>query len=201
MNIVHPEDRPRVAQTLPELIEKGTMTIQYRIVRPDGEVRWLDDNAAIARDADGQVVRFTGVAIDITDRKTHHAQLQAKTEQLEEFVHALDLAPVMVRTIDGEILFWGRGLQALYGWTVHEAVGRFAHELLATEFPMPLPEIQAELLETGVWQGELVHIHRDGHRVAVASQWALHRDGAGNPVSVLKFDSDVDGGQARAIHC
>jgi PAS domain S-box-containing protein len=65
MNIVHLEDRPRVAGMLPELIEKGTMTIQYRIVRPDGEVRWLEDNTAIARDADGRPVRFDGVASDI----------------------------------------------------------------------------------------------------------------------------------------
>jgi PAS domain S-box-containing protein len=69
MNIVHPEDRPRVAQLLPELIEKGTMAIQYRVVRPDGEVRWLEDNTAIARDADGRPVRFDGVASDITERR------------------------------------------------------------------------------------------------------------------------------------
>jgi diguanylate cyclase (GGDEF)-like protein len=75
MNIVHPEDRPRVAQMLPELIEKGTMTIQYRVVHPDGEVRWLEDNTVIARDADGRPVRFDGVASDITERKWHEAQV------------------------------------------------------------------------------------------------------------------------------
>jgi PAS domain S-box-containing protein len=75
MNIVHPEDRPRVAQLLPELIEKGAMTIQYRIVRPDGEVRWLEDHGAIARDAGGRPVRFDGVASDITERKAHEANV------------------------------------------------------------------------------------------------------------------------------
>ncbi len=75
MSIVHPEDRLRVAQMLPELIEKGTMTIQYRVVRPDGEVRWLEDNAVIARATDGRPVRFDGVASDITERKWHEAQV------------------------------------------------------------------------------------------------------------------------------
>jgi PAS domain S-box-containing protein len=83
MNIVHSEDRPRVAQLLPELIEKGTLTIQYRVVRPDGEVRWLEDHTAIARDADGRPVRFNGVASDITERKAHEAQLQAKQSRIE----------------------------------------------------------------------------------------------------------------------
>jgi PAS domain S-box-containing protein len=85
INIVHPEDRPRVAKMLPELIEQGTMTIQYRIVRPDGEVRWLEDKTAIARDADGRPVRFDGVANDITERKAREAQFQAEQEQLDEF--------------------------------------------------------------------------------------------------------------------
>jgi diguanylate cyclase (GGDEF)-like protein/PAS domain S-box-containing protein len=75
MNIVHPEDRPRVARMLPELIEKGTMTIQYRVVRPDGEVRWLEDKTAIGRDADGRPVRFNGMASDITERKAHEAHI------------------------------------------------------------------------------------------------------------------------------
>jgi len=191
MNIIHPEDRPRVAQMLPELIEQGTMTIQYRIVRPNGEVRWLEDNTAIARDADGRPVRFDGVATDITERKAHEAQLQAKQEQLDKFARALDLVPVMVRRLDGEILLWGRGIQAVYGWPAEEAVGRIARELLATEFPVPSSEIQSELLDTGVWQGELVRTHRDGRRLVVASRWAVYPRDGGDAASVLEFDSDV----------
>ena len=115
----------------------------------------------------------------------------ATSERLEEFAHAMDLAPAMVCALDGEIVFWGRGLQVLYGWSAEEAVGRASHELLTTEYPVPLSEIQAELLATGEWQGELVHAHRDGRRLIVASQWTLHRAANGDPVSVLEFDLDV----------
>jgi PAS domain-containing protein len=99
------------------------MTIQYRVVRPDGEVRWLEDNTAIARDADGRPMRFDGVASDITERKAHEAQVQAKQPQLDKFAHALDQVPAMVRKLDGEILLWGHGLQALYGWPAEKAIG------------------------------------------------------------------------------
>lgn len=191
INIVHPEDRHRVAKMLPELIERGSMTIQYRVIRPDGEVRWLEDNTAIARGPDGRPARFDGVASDITGRKAREAQSQAKQEQLDKFAHALDLVPAMVRKLDGEILLWGRGLQTLYGWRPEEALGRIADDLLATEFPVPLPEIQAELLNTGVWQGELVRTRRDGGRVVVASQWALYQRDGDEPAPVLEFDSDV----------
>ncbi len=126
-----------------------------------------------------------------SESKSTDAWPKSKLGQLEEFAHALALAPAMVRTLDGEILLWGRGLQAIYGWSAEEAVGRLCHELLATEFPVPLSEAQSELLDRGDWQGELRQIHRDGHPLVVASQWALHRRGTGNSIWVLEFSADL----------
>lgn len=97
----------------------------------------------------------------------------------------------MVCALNGEIQFWGRGLQALYGWTAEEAAGLLSHELLKTDYPVPQSEIQTELLESGEWQGELFRSHRDGRQVIVASQWTLHRAADGTPASVLEFDLDV----------
>jgi PAS domain S-box-containing protein len=128
---------------------------------------------------------------DIVGGKRTEARLKANQEQPDEFPHALDLVPAMVRKLSGEILLWGRGIQAVYGWPVEEAVGRISHELLATEFPVSLHEIEAELLAIGVWQGELVRPPCDGHRMVVASRWALNRRDGGDAASVLEFDSDV----------
>ncbi len=128
---------------------------------------------------------------DTVGGKRTKVRLKANQEQLDEFPHALDLVPAMVRKLRGEILLWGRGIQAVYGWPVEEAVGRISHELLATEFPVPLHEIEVELLTMGVWQGELVRTHRDGRRMVIASRWALNRRDDGDAVSVLEFDSDV----------
>ena len=199
LNIVHPEDRPRVARMLPELIERGAMTIQYRVIRPNGEVRWLEDKAVIARDSEGRPLRFDGIASDITERKAHEAQFQAKQEQLDKFAHALDLVPAMVCKLDGEILHWGRGLQAMYGWSGEEAVGRIAHELLVTEFPVPLPNIQAELLDSGVWHGELVCTRRDGGHIVVVSQWSLYRPEDDELASVLMFELGCNGDETNTI--
>ena len=80
LNIVHTEDRERVAQMLPGLVEKGPVTIQYRIVRPDGEVRWLEDRVAVARSADRRPIRFDGIASDITERRAHEQTANALGE-------------------------------------------------------------------------------------------------------------------------
>jgi PAS domain S-box-containing protein len=179
--------RPREMAQILVRIRRGENVEHYEAerMRKDGRIIQVSLTVSAIHDEKGRIVGASTIAHDITE------QLKAKSEQLQEFTHALDQAPAMVRALDGEILLWGRGLQALYGWSPEEAIGRISHELLATEFPIPLPEIVAELQETGEWKGELVHIHRDGHRVVVASQWALHRNANGEPKSIVKLDWDV----------
>jgi PAS domain S-box-containing protein len=111
--------------------------------------------------------------------------------ELSTFAKALELVPALLRKLDGEILAWGRAIEGVYGWNRVQAVGRSVHDLLATEFPLPLPEIEEELLEHGVWQGELARTHRDGRKLKVASRWALYRQSSKDQPSVLEFDSDI----------
>jgi PAS domain S-box-containing protein len=56
---------------------------------------------------------------------------------------------IFVRDMSDVITYWNRGAQELYGWTAEEAIGKRAHELLQTVFPVPLEEIRAELLRSG----------------------------------------------------
>jgi PAS domain S-box-containing protein len=193
IHVIAAPDRPDEMEEILGRIRRGERVEYYETERrrKDGRIVQVSLTVSPIHDDSGRIVGASKIAHDIASVKGTEAQLKAKSDQLAELAHALGLAPAMVRTLDGKILVWGRGLEALYGWSAEEAVGRNSHEFLATEFPMPLPEIQAALLDTGEWQGELVHSHRDGHRVVVASQWALHRDGSGKPISVLKLDWDV----------
>lgn len=71
---VHPEDRQRVSGALPAQ-PRGEFEERYRIVRPDGEVRWIWDRAFPVHDEDGRVARVVGVAEDITERVTLEERL------------------------------------------------------------------------------------------------------------------------------
>jgi len=97
----------------------------------------------------------------------------------------------MVRDLDGTIRFWSRGCERLYGWTAEEAVGRSAHELLRTEFPLPPAEIEAALLREGEWRGDLRHVRCDGTSLVVAAHKALRRDEAGRAAAVMESLADV----------
>ena len=117
--------------------------------------------------------------------------MRAGNRNLRAELQALDLAPVVVRGLDGQIRLWTTGMQQLYGYTAAEAVGRVSHELLKTVFPRPLLDIEAEMLDKGAWSGELVHRRRDNDIVVVASRWSLFRDKDGTPNAVTEVNNDV----------
>jgi PAS domain S-box-containing protein len=78
---IHPEDRPRMEETFDS--DPGfTGDYTYRIVRPDGSIRWIRDRGFPVRDESGEVVRFAGIAEDITENKQAEEELRQVNEQL-----------------------------------------------------------------------------------------------------------------------
>lgn len=130
---------------------------------------------------------------DISERKKAEERLGAYTAQLKEQSDLLDLAhdSILVRDASNVIRFWNRGSEVMYGWAKEEAIGRVSHEMLQTEFSEPLDKIQQQLLKEDHWEGELVHVKRDGTRIMVASRWALQRDEVGSLKAILEINNDI----------
>ena len=79
LDAIHPADRERVIAALGRQQDGESTDEEYRIVRPDGSVRWIWDRSVPITNSSGQVERIAGVAQDITDRKQLEAQfLQAQ---------------------------------------------------------------------------------------------------------------------------
>ncbi|MBI2947362.1 MAG: PAS domain S-box protein [Verrucomicrobia bacterium] len=76
LEAIDPEDRSRVLNAALTNQIQGTYAEEYRIIRPDGTRRWIQDRAFPIRDASGHVYRIVGVAADITDRKRSHEELR-----------------------------------------------------------------------------------------------------------------------------
>lgn len=83
LDSVHPDDRPRVMEAIPRQAA-GQFDVEYRIIRPDGQERWIRDVAYPVRDETGNVMRIAGVARDITDRHLAQAQQRRLEEQLRQ---------------------------------------------------------------------------------------------------------------------
>ncbi len=122
---------------------------------------------------------------------TSTAAAEARGSDTDNVLAALDVAPAIVRDLDGTIRFWSAGAERLYGWSRNEAVGRRSHDLLAARLPQPLDVVQAALLADGAWHGELQHRTRDGRTLFVASHWALRRTRDGRPDQVVEINHDI----------
>jgi PAS domain S-box-containing protein len=80
---------------------------------------------------------------------------------------------IIVRDETGNIKFWNRGAEELYGWSREEALGRTTHELLKTQFPIELSELVKHIRQKDRWQGELTQFKKDGSQITVLSRWGL----------------------------
>jgi two-component system, cell cycle sensor histidine kinase and response regulator CckA len=117
----------------------------------------------------------------------------ARSRELAAHIALLDLAPdaIFARDVERRITFWNHGAQTTYGYTPTEAVGVAPRELLQTEYPLPLEEIEQIVTETGSWEGDLVQHTRDGRRLVVESRWAAQYDDAGRLIGLLEVNRDT----------
>ncbi|WP_374571837.1 PAS domain-containing protein [Phenylobacterium sp.] len=91
---IHPDDRDMMRRLTIESLTTGRMDpAEFRVVRPDGDVRWVMSRAEMIRNAQGEVVRAVGVNIDITEQRRANQKLR----ESEARFHALaDSAPVLL---------------------------------------------------------------------------------------------------------
>jgi PAS domain S-box-containing protein len=119
--------------------------------------------------------------LDTAAKRSQHARLLNLTHDT-----------IFVRDMSDLITYWNRGAEEFYGWTAEQVVGKVTtHQLLQTVFPAPLEQINAKLLRTGRWEGELVHTKRDGTQVVVASRWSMEQDEQGRPLATLETNNDI----------
>ena len=121
-------------------------------------------------------------------------------EDLDAALRLLNHANLIVHRLEGTIFGWSAGCEALYGWTRQEAVGKVIHQLLSTRFPKPREEICAEVLSAGVWEGEILHKHKEGHTVVSATRWvALRIPDEPEPI-IIQTNNDVTNMKSTEIN-
>ena len=123
---------------------------------------------------------------DITEEKKAEKSI-ARQAQL------IDLSPdaIIVRKLDGAIIFWSKGAEKLYGLTKEEAIGHDINSLLKTEFPQPLEKILKTLKVDGKWSGEIVHTCKNGDKLVVQSFWLAKFGADGKIFEMLESNVDI----------
>jgi len=187
---VHPKDRALIASSIKHCITHGTeYAEEYRLLKADGELRWVFARGRCYKDHHGRPVRFLGAALDLTERKhTEQALRQSQTE-LQLIINAM---PILISYVDHEERFrlnnaayldwYGLTPQELYGRTIREVIGEEAYFLRA-------PYI-AEALAGRPCSFSLYTPHRDGSsRHALMNYLPRHgADGSVNGFYIFVID-------------
>ena len=113
--VVYPDDRDRFDANLRACLDGGTgYRSEFRIVRPDGSVRWLEEVGTLSRDAEGRPARLTGVARDVTDRREAEAALEESESRLR-LALAAARAGVWSWDVPTGAVTWSPETYALFG--------------------------------------------------------------------------------------
>lgn len=80
---VHPEDQARVFATAENVQAGGDCDLEYRIIRPNGEIRWVRDRAFPVANDSGEVYRIAGIMDDVTESKQAIEQIKASLHEKE----------------------------------------------------------------------------------------------------------------------
>jgi PAS domain S-box-containing protein len=166
-------------------LESQNVTTTEDILEFEGQSRTFLSNKALYYDGRGNVAGIIGISRDITNRKLAEQQIAAQAALIDQASDA-----IYEREMDGRVMFWSKGSERIYGWTVAEAVGRAASELFQTAQERYLATNES-LQASGGWQGEIQKKAKDGTLLILDSRLTLVRDASGAPRSVLVIDTDI----------
>ncbi|MEQ9103541.1 MAG: response regulator [Rhodothermales bacterium] len=185
IDALHPDDRDRVIRASNTKQVTGEYDETYRILRPDGSIRWIRDRAFPISNERGVVYRVVGTATDITEQREAELRIAEQAALLDKAHDA-----ILVRDLDHRVLYWNKSAETLYGWTAEEATGRPVGDLIYAD-PAAFHEATQATLATGEWSGEIEQVTRSGTRLTINARWTLVRDDDGVPRSILSINMDV----------
>ncbi len=189
---IHPDDRASTDEKYKTGMSAEKFEYQYRIVRPDGSIRWMEDRCFPIRDDGGKVIRVAGVAEDITERKRTDEALR---ESEESFSGAFEFAPIGMALVspDGRWLKVNRALCDLVGYSEAELLTRTFQQITHPEdLDADLENLRRLIAgEIHTYQMEKRYVHARGQLVSVLLNVSLVCDGQAQPLYFIAQIQDI----------
>jgi PAS domain S-box-containing protein len=186
LEALHPEDRERVLKAAMTTQIDGKYDYEYRVVQPNGSIRWIHDRAFPVRDASGEVYRIAGIAQDITERKQAEAQLATLAHAVESTSEL-----ICITDLQDRFVFVNQAFQRVLGYTEAEILGKTPDILHSPRNP---PELLAELRKEthlGGWRGEVLDRRKDGTEFWVRLSTSPIKDQLGKIIGLMGVAQDI----------
>jgi PAS domain S-box-containing protein len=182
-----PEDREDAIASFEKQARGEATYNEFRIVRAGGAIRWIANRAFPIKNEAGEVVRITGIAEDITERK--------KVEERSNFLaRILRTSPMSVIATDrnGKIIYVNPAAEDLFGYEAEELLGQ--DPIILNAGP-DADKLQREILKTieqnRVWKGEILNRKKNGDLFYIYASVYQLLDEKGDFVASVGFQEDV----------
>lgn len=192
VDAIHPEDREGAREALMAAAHGTSRDREYRVVRPDGTVRWVRDRTFPVVGAAGRVLRVAGIAEDITEQKQAAAALR---ESEEYFRRTFDQSPIgaSIIDLDGRFQRVNQAMCRITGYSEEELVGMGPESIIHPADATICRALRSRLLagEIDQHEAEQRYIRKDGQLVWVHVSLRLVRDVEGRPLYCLPMAQDI----------
>jgi PAS domain S-box-containing protein len=184
---IHPDDRAPTSEKSEKGILSGKFEFEYRIVRPDGSIRWIESRGFPVRDDAGKVVRIAGIAEDVTERK----QIDVTRARLAAIVESSEDA-IIGKDINGIVTNWNAGATKVFGYLPDEMVGRPILPLLPPDRLHEEDQILKRIRRGEIVEHfETVRRRKDGQKIDVSITVSPIKDASGKVIGASKVARDI----------
>ncbi|WP_017296986.1 PAS domain S-box protein [Nodosilinea nodulosa] len=198
LELLQPDDRILLQQAVDRAIAEGTpYRLDYRVLLPDGSLRYQEGRGKVERDRTGQVVRLFGTALDITDRKHTEIALQASQLRLQLAINSTGTGTWDWNMQTNEVLFDQKLWRALLGYGADAAIDNSVAEWESRIHPKDKPQVQADIArhirgETEIYENtHRLRCHDGTYKWNLAQGKIIERDDRGNPIRFVGIHRDV----------
>jgi len=198
LDAVHPEDRERVLAIADAQDRRQSIDCEYRIVRPDGSVRWIHDQGFPIHDEHGAVYRLVGIAEDITDRKRTEEALRRSEEEFRAMFQLAGVGKAQVDPVSRRFLRVNRKMCEITGYSADELYGMTFSEITHPDDRNRDHEVLQRHLrgETEDYAIEKRYLRKDGTIIWIHVTATVIRDADGRPMRTVAVIQDIS-----ARHC
>jgi PAS domain S-box-containing protein len=189
---IHPDDRDNVHRVAATKRKHGDFDVIYRIVRPDGSMRWIHDRGFPVRDAAGKIYRIAGVAEDITEQRQADESLRLLGSAIEQSKESIVLTDAQLDLPGPKILFVNPAFTEMTGYAAGEVIGKTPRILQGPRTDRAVLErLRKNLARGESFTGETVNYRKDGKEFILEWQIAPIRDAKGTITHFVALQRDI----------
>ncbi|MEM1394612.1 MAG: PAS domain-containing protein, partial [Cyanobacteria bacterium P01_H01_bin.150] len=195
METVYPEDRKRMQSAWQRCLANGSQEEEYRIMRPDGSIRWVRDRGFVVNDENGQPYRLAGVAEDITEQKKAvealreqetRLQFMLECSQIGEWDLDLTTQPYTAnRSLKHDQIFGYKSLLPEWSYEI------FLNHVHPDDREYVNNSFQKTLSTYVDWEFECRITRGDGKNAWISARGSVYRDSNGNPIRLIGSITDI----------